>query len=105
KTWTPLATTNAPSPRSLHAAVWTGTEMIVWGGTHGRPRSAFVNDGGRYNPSTNTWTPLPPSPLRPRIGAAAGWTGADVVIWGGFGGAGAPAGFLCDGPPPKSPAE
>jgi hypothetical protein len=29
-TWT--ATTNAPSGRFLHTAVWTGSEMIVWGG-------------------------------------------------------------------------
>jgi hypothetical protein len=97
KTWTPLSTTNAPSPRSLHAAVWTGTEMIVWGGTHGRPRSAFGADGGSYNPATNTWTPLPPSPLRPRIGAAAVWTGEDVIIWGGFGGTDARAEFFGDG--------
>jgi len=62
---------------------WPSTEMIVWGGTHGRPRSTFVADGGSYNLATDTWTPLPPSPLRPRIGAMAIWTGEDVIIWGG----------------------
>jgi hypothetical protein len=30
-TWTATSTTNAPSPRDGHTAVWTGTEMIVWG--------------------------------------------------------------------------
>jgi hypothetical protein len=30
--WTATSTTNAPSPRSSHTAVWTGSEMIVWGG-------------------------------------------------------------------------
>ena len=24
--------TNAPAARSVHTAVWTGSEMIVWGG-------------------------------------------------------------------------
>src|SRR2546421_11180626 len=31
-TWTATSTTNALSPRDFHSAVWTGTEMIIWGG-------------------------------------------------------------------------
>src|SRR5207249_6601188 len=31
-TWTGTSVTNAPTARSVHTAVWTGTEMIVWGG-------------------------------------------------------------------------
>src|SRR5205823_11624069 len=31
-TWTATSTTNAPTARDLHTAVWTGTAMIVWGG-------------------------------------------------------------------------
>ena len=30
--WTATSTTNAPSARTYHTAVWTGSEMIVWGG-------------------------------------------------------------------------
>src|SRR5437667_6097926 len=30
--WTATSSTNAPSDRFDHTAVWTGTEMIVWGG-------------------------------------------------------------------------
>jgi len=33
--WTATNTTNAPSARALHTAIWTGSEMIVWGGTDG----------------------------------------------------------------------
>src|SRR5439155_20741748 len=47
-----LVTTNAPSARDLHTAVWTGSEMIVWGGSN----SNYLNTGGRYNPSTDSWT-------------------------------------------------
>ncbi|HET8947914.1 MAG TPA: hypothetical protein VFQ07_13110, partial [Candidatus Polarisedimenticolia bacterium] len=40
--------------RSGHTAVWTGTQMIVWGG--------YVGDGldtrGRYDPTTDAWTPV-----------------------------------------------
>src|SRR5437660_12103365 len=31
--WTATTTTNAPTGRDLHTAVWTESEMIVWGGT------------------------------------------------------------------------
>ena len=30
--WTATSTTNAPAARFVHTAVWTGSEMIVWGG-------------------------------------------------------------------------
>ena len=32
-TWIPTNTATAPSGRGEHAAVWTGNEMIIWGGT------------------------------------------------------------------------
>src|SRR5262249_15859507 len=47
-TWTATTLTNAPAARAGHTAVWTGSEMIVWGG-------GDDNTGGRYNPSTDTW--------------------------------------------------
>src|SRR5437868_5772782 len=31
-TWTPTSLTGAPDARGSHTAVWTGSEMIVWGG-------------------------------------------------------------------------
>jgi hypothetical protein len=34
-TWEPVSLQNAPTARSEHTAVWTGSEMIIWGGTHG----------------------------------------------------------------------
>jgi hypothetical protein len=49
--WAATSTINAPTGRYEHTAVWTGSEMIVWGGEF--PAS---NTGGRYNPSTDSWT-------------------------------------------------
>ena len=44
-TWQPLATLGAPSPRSDSSMVWTGHEVIVWGGHGGQP----LRDGARYD--------------------------------------------------------
>ena len=35
--------------------MWTGSEMIVWGGYE---RQRAFEHGGRYNPAANTWTAL-----------------------------------------------
>jgi hypothetical protein len=48
--WTATTTVNAPYARLGQAAIWTGSEMIVWGG-HGV--CCYLNTGGRYNPSTD----------------------------------------------------
>jgi hypothetical protein len=40
-------------------------------------------DGALYHPDTDTWQPLPASPLAPRYRATAVWTGEELVIWGG----------------------
>src|SRR5258705_4275605 len=52
-TWTPTNLTGAPDARTAHTAVWTGSEMIVWGGNNG---SDNFNTGGRCNTSTDSWT-------------------------------------------------
>jgi N-acetylneuraminic acid mutarotase len=82
-TWTATSTTNAPSPRDGHTAVWTGTEMIVWGG-HQQPD--VLNTGGRYNPSTDTWsTTGTTSAPDARASHTAVWTGTEMIVWGGNG--------------------
>jgi len=78
-TWTPTSTgTNVPSPRKFATAVWTGSEMIVWGGVS-------MNSGGRYVPATDTWTATPVGGNAPsaRFGHTAVWTGTVMIIWGG----------------------
>src|SRR5207244_2484 len=42
--WTATSTTGAPAARGYHTAVWTGTQMIVWGGYDG---NSHWNNGGR----------------------------------------------------------
>ena len=79
--------TGAPFPREDMTAVWTGTEMIVWGGIFFvNPQYAYTNTGGRYAPSTNSWAPTSTGSNvpAPRDGFTAVWTGVDMVVWGGF---------------------
>ena len=79
--WTATSTTNAPAGRCLHTAVWTGSEMIVWGG-HGR-RPAYFNTGGRYNPSTDSWTATSTTDApAARYCHTAVWTGSEMIVWG-----------------------
>jgi hypothetical protein len=51
--WTPVNTVGAPSARNSHPAVWTGSEMVIWGGFDG---TSVLNSGGRYNPATDIWS-------------------------------------------------
>jgi len=82
-TWTATSITNAPSGRIHHTAVWTGSEMIIWGGTDA---ISFFDTGGRYNPSTDSWTAtsITNAPSG-RESHTAVWSGSEVIVWGGFG--------------------
>ena len=82
ESWTATGTINAPDGRAFHTAVWTGSEMIVWGGTFG---PSISRSGGRYNPSTDSWTAT--STTNAPDGRAfhtAVWTGSEMIVWGGF---------------------
>lgn len=80
--WKPMSQVNAPSPRSQFATIWTGTEMIVWGGLS--DNAVYLADGGRYNPETDTWTGIAAGPLGPRFEPTAVWTGTEMIIFGGL---------------------
>ena len=78
--WTP--TLQLLDPRYWHTAVWTGSEMIVFGGMSSV--GTIYGDGSRYDPATDTWQLLPAlgSPGA-RQSHVAVWTGTEMVVWGG----------------------
>lgn len=84
--WTPISNVNAPAPRTLHTAVWTGSKMIVWGGDN---NNVPQGTGGIYDPATSTWTTISTTdaPAARRRHAAL-WTGVEMLIVGGETGAG-----------------
>src|SRR5262249_24380931 len=80
-TWTSMSAPASPVGVG-HAAVWTGSEMIVFGGCNATPGNGTpVNRGARYDPATNTWTAI--SPALGGCGLTAVWTGSQMIIWGG----------------------
>lgn len=84
-TWRTLA----PAPleaRERHAAVWTGDEMIVWGGTRRHHGVGDLLDGARYDPAADSWTPMTPAPAgTDRSGGQAVVVDGHVLIGGGYG--------------------
>ncbi len=82
--WAPLASAGAPSARSKHTAVWTGSEMLVWGGDVGL--NAESGTGARYDPVSDTWSAMSTTGApSPRHSHGAVWTGTEMIVFGGFG--------------------
>ena len=83
--WSEISTLSAPSKRRLFTAVWTGTEMVVWGGFS--VGTGLINTGGRYNLANNSWrattTSAAPSARR---NPSVVWTGTEMIVWGGYDG-------------------
>jgi hypothetical protein len=76
------------SPRIGQTSVWTGTELLIWGGSEENQGLAMADDGAAYDPVTRAWTPMSASPLSPRSTAFAAWTGTAALFWGGGNGTG-----------------
>lgn len=85
--WRAMSSVGAPSPRYQHTAVWTGAEMIVFGGATQGSDAGRVNSGGIYDPVSDSWrtTTLSGAPSE-RCDHAAAWIGNRMAIWGGLGG-------------------
>ncbi len=80
-TWTATTIANAPLARYRHRAVWTGSEMIIWGGVG----ADFFNTGVRYNPDTDSWIPTSTTNAPSGRGDhTAVWTGSEMIVWGGI---------------------
>lgn len=73
------------SPRSWAGGVWTGAEVIVWGGAQGSwPGERQVDDGAAYDPESETWRLLPPAPIATNAPTVSVWTGSEALFWGSY---------------------
>jgi hypothetical protein len=86
------------APRTAPAAVWSGKELLVWGGI-GLPGAsdnpldrvlerrtilAPIGDGAAYDPATDRWRSLEPVQLLGRGLPQAVWAGDRMLLWGGL---------------------
>jgi ankyrin repeat protein/N-acetylneuraminic acid mutarotase len=79
--WKTITSQGAPSKRFAHTMIWTGKQMIVWGGGN---TTKALNDGGRYNPARDFWRPVSTDGApSPRLSHVAVWTGKEMLVWGG----------------------
>lgn len=75
-----------PSPldrRQDHSLVWSGEEVLVWGGHDSNQQEPFP-DGAAYSPATGSWRLLPENDLEPRTRHSTVMVGEQMLVWGGF---------------------
>ncbi len=76
--WRPISLKGAPSARASHVAVWTGTQMLIWGGQEGCPAGAL------YDPEKDEWTPMSADGAPPGVwNPFHAWTGEQLLVRGG----------------------
>ncbi|TMK57225.1 MAG: hypothetical protein E6G60_17190, partial [Actinobacteria bacterium] len=73
------------SGRVASAAVWTGNQLLLWGGSQTADAGPPVipPHGLAYDPPATRWSALPQAPLLGRLDPTAVWTGTQLIVWGG----------------------
>lgn len=75
--------------RAGSACVWTGRQVLLWGGSTPRKDGCAISttaDGAAWTPThrgEGSWTPMAAAPLEARSFAHFWWTGAGAVLVGG----------------------
>jgi N-acetylneuraminic acid mutarotase len=68
-----------------YKAVWSGKEMLVWGGGYSDPetlRHVAQRGGAAYNPRKDRWRVLPKAPIAGGSGYSVTWAGDEMIVWG-----------------------
>ena len=76
--WRTIATPPI-EPRFGAVAVWTGSEVIFWGG--GNPDDATVTGGAAYDPASDSWRTIAGAPVGLNL-ASGMWTGREMLVFG-----------------------
>ena len=85
--WKTVSLTDAPTARSGHTAVWSGSRMIIWGG---ESNGAVFADGALYDPVSDSWQPVSTTGAPDgRREHNAVWTGTEMIVLNGMNASGA----------------
>ena len=81
----PMAAPSSALGVRSHVAVWTGNEMIVWGGLLPGTGDTPSDAAGRYDPVLDSWGPISGAGApAPRYDHTAVWSGSEMIVWGGW---------------------
>lgn len=69
------------SPRTGADVIWTGTEVIVWGGSEAD--DTYLVDGARFDLETGVWRLLPPLPVSGEQVTRSIWVDGRLVVVSG----------------------
>lgn len=75
--WDVAVPAASATARVDHTAVWTGSQMIIFGGVNGGP----LADGWSFD--NGIWNPLAGAGPSPRFGHTAVWIDGRMIVWGG----------------------
>lgn len=65
--WATISSSGSPVARTDHAAVWTGTQMLAFGGRRAGGDDMWEKTGATYDPATNKWTSMGGDALAPTL--------------------------------------
>jgi len=80
--WTMASATHALQGRVAHTAIWTGSQMVIWGGAN---KDGLALTGGVYDLAKDSWTVVSTvnAPVA-RYQHVAVWTGSKMIVSGGL---------------------
>jgi hypothetical protein len=79
-TWAAIASPGDAVGRQRHQALWTGTQMLIYGGNDSADDP--IAGGLAYDPATDTWEEIPPDPLGTLDTRYVEWTGTRMLLVG-----------------------
>jgi hypothetical protein len=83
--WVTSSAADAPTAAAGQAGVWTGQELLVWGGSLGAGIDS--GSGAGYRPDLDLWQTIELSNApAARDQHTAVWSGQEMIVWGGASG-------------------
>ncbi len=80
--WTTSSAGDTPSAATGQAGVWTGQQLLVWGGSLGAGVDSA--SGAGYRPDLDAWQTIPGTNApSARDQHTAVWSGQEMIVWGG----------------------
>jgi hypothetical protein len=88
--WKDMSRSGEPTARDEEARLWTGKELLIWGGVAQSGDRSWANhqDGALFDPATNRWRPMStegaPEGRALALRNEYAWTGTQLIVWGGL---------------------